>query len=155
MTLLGYAPSHAVVTVPVEGSDVRVEIVLRPTVLSLEGINVTASPRSADPLNITQSTVELSGKALERNLGTSVAQTLSSQPGLSVRYGGPAASTPVIRGLAGERVLVVQNGQRTGDLSSTSRRPRAFGGSARRQPHRGGARARAACCTATTRWAAW
>jgi iron complex outermembrane receptor protein len=120
VTLLGYAPSHAVVMVPVDGPDVRVEIVLRPTVLSLEGINVTASPRSADPLNITQSTVELSGKALERNLGTSVAQTLSSQPGLSTRYGGPAASTPVIRGLAGERVLVVQNGQRTGDLSSTS-----------------------------------
>jgi iron complex outermembrane receptor protein len=120
VTLLGYAPSHAVVTVPVEGPEVRVTIVMRPTVLSLEGINVTASPRSADPLNITQSTVELSGKALERNLGTTVAQTLSSQPGLSVRYGGPAASTPVIRGLAGERVLVVQNGQRTGDLSSTS-----------------------------------
>jgi iron complex outermembrane receptor protein len=120
VTLLGYAPSHAVVTVPAEGADVRVEIVMRPTVLSLEGINVTASPRSADPLNITQSTVELSGKALERNMGTSVAQTLASQPGLSTRYGGPAASTPVIRGLSGERVLVVQNGQRTGDLSSTS-----------------------------------
>ncbi|HEX6042731.1 TonB-dependent receptor [Longimicrobium sp.] len=120
VTLLGYAPGHAVVTVPADGPDVRVEVVLRSTVLSLEGINVTASPRSADPLNITQSTVELSGKALERNLGTSVAQTLASQPGLSVRYGGPAASTPVIRGLSGERVLVVQNGQRTGDLSSTS-----------------------------------
>ncbi|HEU0299584.1 MAG TPA: TonB-dependent receptor [Longimicrobium sp.] len=120
VTLLGYAPSHAVVTLPVEGPEVRVTIIMRHTVLSLEGINVTASPRSADPLNITQSTVELSGKALERNLGTTVAQTLSSQPGLSTRYGGPAASTPVIRGLAGERVLVVQNGQRTGDLSSTS-----------------------------------
>lgn len=120
VTLLGYAPGHAVVTVPADGPEVRAEVVMRSTVLSLEGINVTASPRSADPLNITQSTVELSGKALERNLGTSVAQTLSSQPGLSVRYGGPAASTPVIRGLSGERVLVVQNGQRTGDLSSTS-----------------------------------
>lgn len=119
-TLLGYAPTHAVVVVPAEGPEVRVTMVMRSTVLSLEGINVTASPRSADPLNITQSTVELSGKALERSMGTSVAQTLSAQPGLSVRYGGPAASTPVIRGLAGERVLVVQNGQRTGDLSSTS-----------------------------------
>ena len=119
-TLLGYAPTHAVVVVPAEGADVRVTMVMRSTVLSLEGINVTASPRSADPLNITQSTVELSGKALERSMGASVAQTLSAQPGLSVRYGGPAASTPVIRGLAGERVLVVQNGQRTGDLSSTS-----------------------------------
>jgi iron complex outermembrane recepter protein len=120
VTLLGYAPGHAVVTVPADGPEVRAEITLRSTVLSLEGINVTASPRSADPLNITQSTVELSGKALERNMGTSVAQTLASQPGLAVRYGGPAASTPVIRGLSGERVLVVQNGQRTGDLSSTS-----------------------------------
>jgi iron complex outermembrane receptor protein len=120
VTLLGYAPGHAVVTVPADGPDVRVEVVMRSTVLSLEGINVTASPRSADPLNITQSTVELSGKALERNMGTTVAQTLSAQPGMSVRYGGPAASTPVIRGLSGERVLVVQNGQRTGDLSSTS-----------------------------------
>lgn len=120
VTLLGYAPGHAVAVVPADGADVRVSITLRTTVLSLEGINVTASPRSADPLNITQSTVELSGKALERSLGTSVAQTLSAHPGLTVRYGGPAASTPVIRGLAGERVLVVQNGQRTGDLSSTS-----------------------------------
>ena len=119
-TLLGYAPAHAVVTVPAEGPEVRVTLVMRATVLSLEGINVTASPRSADPLNITQSTVELSGKALERSMGTSVAQTLGSQPGLAVRYGGPAASTPVIRGLSGERVLVVQNGQRTGDLSATS-----------------------------------
>ena len=120
VTLLGYAPGHAVAVVPASGADVRVEVTLRATVLSLEGINVTASPRSADPLNITQSTVELSGKALERSMGTSVAQTLAAQPGLSVRYGGPAASTPVIRGLSGERVLVVQNGQRTGDLSSTS-----------------------------------
>ncbi|HEX6912910.1 MAG TPA: TonB-dependent receptor [Longimicrobium sp.] len=120
VTLLGYAPGHAVAVVPAAGPEVRVEVTMRSTVLSLEGINVTASPRSADPLNITQSTVELSGKALERSMGTSVAQTLSAQPGLSVRYGGPAASTPVIRGLSGERVLVVQNGQRTGDLSSTS-----------------------------------
>ncbi|HEU4452980.1 MAG TPA: TonB-dependent receptor [Longimicrobium sp.] len=120
VTLLGYAPSHAVVVVPESGPDVRVEITLRVTALSIEGINVTASPTSADPLNITQSTTELSGKALERNVGTTVAQTLQSQPGMAVRYGGPATSTPVIRGLSGERVLVLQNGQRTGDLSSTS-----------------------------------
>ncbi|HEX5724997.1 MAG TPA: TonB-dependent receptor [Longimicrobiaceae bacterium] len=120
VTLLGYAPGHAVVTLPEEGPEVRVTVRLRPTPLSIEGINVTASPASADPLRITQSTVELSGKALERRVGTTVAQTLSSEPGMSVRYAGPAASTPVIRGLSGERVLVLQNGQRTGDLSATS-----------------------------------
>ncbi|HEX2202155.1 MAG TPA: TonB-dependent receptor, partial [Longimicrobium sp.] len=120
VTLLGYAPGHAEVVVPADGPDVRVEVTLRATALSIEGINVTASPASADPLRITQSTVELSGKALERSVGTSVAQTLSSQPGLSTRYNGPATATPVIRGLSGERVLVLENGQRTADLSSTS-----------------------------------
>ncbi|HEX2093769.1 MAG TPA: TonB-dependent receptor [Longimicrobiaceae bacterium] len=118
--LIGYAPGHAVVTVPESGEDVHVTISLRPTPLQIEGINVTASAATADPLNITQSTLELSGKALERNLGGTVAQTLSREPGIATRYGGPATSTPVIRGLSGERVLVLQNGQRTGDLSSTS-----------------------------------
>src|ERR1700741_3872244 len=120
VTLLGYAPAHVQVTVPEEGDPVRVEVVMRVTALSIEGINVTASPSSADPLNITQSTSELSGKALERNVGVSVAQTLQSQPGRRVLYGGPATSTPVIRGLSGERVLVLENGQRAADLSSTS-----------------------------------
>ena len=118
-TLLGYAPSHAVVTVTDAGT-ATVEIQMRSTPLAIEGINVTASPGSADPMRITQSTAEVSGKELERNLGASVAQTLASQPGLSQRYSGPAASTPVIRGLSGERVLVLENGQRTGDLSSSS-----------------------------------
>ena len=120
VTLLGYAPSHVTVVVPETGVPATVDIRMRTTVLAIEGINVTASPGSADPLRITQSTAEISGKELERNLGTSVAQTLSTQPGLSVRYSGPAASTPVIRGLSGERVLVLQNGQRTGDLAASS-----------------------------------
>ena len=120
VTLLGYAPSHVTVVVPESGAPTSVKIQLRATALAIEGINVTASPGSADPLRITQSTAEVSGKELERNLGTSVAQTLASQPGLTVRYSGPAASTPVIRGLSGERVLVLENGQRTGDLSASS-----------------------------------
>ncbi len=120
VTLLGYAPSHVTVVVPETGAPASVAIRMRTTVLAIEGINVTASPGNADPLRITQSTAEISGKELERNLGTSVAQTLATQPGLSVRYSGPAASTPVIRGLSGERVLVLQNGQRTGDLSASS-----------------------------------
>ena len=120
VTLLGYAPSHVTVVVPESGAPASVDIRLRATALAIEGINVTASPGSADPLRITQSTAEVSGKELERNLGTSVAQTLASQPGLNVRYAGPAASTPVIRGLSGERVMVLENGQRTGDMTSSS-----------------------------------
>ena len=88
--------------------------------LRLADVVVTASPTGADPLRITQSTVELAGKELQRNLGGSVAQTLSSEPGMAMRFNGPAANVPVIRGLSGERILVLQDGQRAGDLSSTS-----------------------------------
>lgn len=120
VSLLGYAPVHLEVAVPESGPPMRVTVVLQLSPLALEGLNVTASPGGSDPLGITQSTVQLSGKEMDRNLGASVAQTLGSQPGMSVRYSGPAASTPVIRGLAGERILVLQNGQRTGDLASSS-----------------------------------
>ncbi|MFN2564647.1 MAG: TonB-dependent receptor [Gemmatimonadaceae bacterium] len=118
--LIGYAPAHADVDVPVSGPDVSVNVVMRPTALRLASVQVTASPLGADPLDITQSTHELSGKHLERSLGASVAQTLSREPGIQMRYAGPAAAAPVIRGLTDERILVLQDGARTGDLSSSS-----------------------------------
>ncbi|MDQ3388017.1 MAG: TonB-dependent receptor [Gemmatimonadota bacterium] len=119
-TLLGYAPGHVEVVVPQSGPEVRVTITLEVTALALSGLQVTASALSEDPLRVTQSTIQLTGKELARNLGTTVAQTLAEQPGISTRYAGPAASVPVIRGLTGERILVLQDGQRAGDLSSTS-----------------------------------
>ncbi|HEX5831820.1 MAG TPA: TonB-dependent receptor, partial [Gemmatimonadaceae bacterium] len=48
------------------------------------------------------------------------AQTLAGEPGLANRYNGPAASMPVVRGLTGERIVVLQDGERTGDLAATS-----------------------------------
>ncbi|MFN2564011.1 MAG: TonB-dependent receptor, partial [Gemmatimonadaceae bacterium] len=118
--LIGYAPAHADVDVPASGPDVTVSVVMRPTALRLSSVQVTASPLGVDPLDITQSTHELSGKHLERNLGASVAQTLSREPGIQMRYAGPGAAAPVIRGLTDERILVLQDGARAGDLSSSS-----------------------------------
>lgn len=120
VSLIGYAPGHVETTLAPDGAASRVTVVLVPTPLALEGLVVTGTPGAADPLRVSQSTVQLSGKALERNLGATVAQTLSQEPGVDTRYNGPAASTPVIRGLSGDRVLVLQNGQRTGDLSGAA-----------------------------------
>src|SRR5690606_13326493 len=111
---------HAEVTVPSSGSEIAVTLVMEPSPLALGGVQVTVSPTGADPLQITQSTLELSGKALERNLRTSLAQTLENSPGISTRYQGPGATLPVIRGLTGERILVLQDGKRTGDLAAGS-----------------------------------
>lgn len=117
---IGFAPGHAVANVPADGDSVRVTIIMRSTPLRLSGVQITATPTGSDALDLTQSTVALAGKELARSLGPSVAQTLSAEPGISMRYAGPAANTPVIRGLSGERILVLQDGERAGDLSSTS-----------------------------------
>jgi iron complex outermembrane receptor protein len=44
---------------------------------------------------------------LERELSGTLAQTLRYQPGSAVRFNGPAAAMPVMRGLTGDRVLIL------------------------------------------------
>ena len=120
-TLIGYAPARVAVVVPdTSAAPVRVTIVMRATALQLPGIEITATRVATDPLDITQSTVELSGQALSRRVSTSVAQTLASEPGMTQRYSGPAANMPVIRGLTDDRIVVLENGERSGDLASSA-----------------------------------
>lgn len=117
---IGYSSAHQVVTVPASGPDVRVTIVMHVATVRLSSVNVTATPTGTDPLDVTQATVQLSGKELQRALGTSIGTTLAKEPGMATRFNGPMAATPVIRGLTGERVLVLQDGDRAGDLSSAA-----------------------------------
>ncbi|MHB1222989.1 MAG: TonB-dependent receptor [Gemmatimonadaceae bacterium] len=116
---LGYAPGHVEFDLPVTGDTTHVVIVMHQTPLRLQSVRVTAIA-TGDTRTATQSTVELSGQALARNIGSTVAQTLASEPGLAMRFSGPAASAPMIRGLSGDRILVLQDGQRSGDLSSSA-----------------------------------
>jgi iron complex outermembrane receptor protein len=115
---IGYASTHEVITVGASGADVQVTVTMRVATVRLSSVNVTATPTGSDPLNVTQATVQLAGKELQRALSTSIGQTLSKEPGMATRFNGPLASTPVIRGLTGERVLVLQDGERAGDLSA-------------------------------------
>lgn len=64
--------------------------------------------------------LSLAGDALRERLGGSVAATLAGTPGLWQRYNGPAAAQPVVRGLAGDRVLVLEDGVPTGDVATTA-----------------------------------
>jgi iron complex outermembrane receptor protein len=50
----------------------------------------------------------------------SLGETLSRQPGVSSTYFGPGASRPVIRGIGGDRVRILEGGIGVGDASSTS-----------------------------------
>ncbi|MBL0938295.1 MAG: TonB-dependent receptor [Gemmatimonadaceae bacterium] len=62
----------------------------------------------------------LEGRQLDRRLAPSLAATLAGEPGVTARSNGPMATQPVIRGLTGDRVLVLEDGQRTGDIATTA-----------------------------------
>ncbi|MDE2871852.1 MAG: TonB-dependent receptor [Gemmatimonadota bacterium] len=53
---------------------------------------------------------------LQRHLAGTLAQTVESVPGVAVTSMGPGTSQPVIRGLGGDRILVLEDGQRVGDV---------------------------------------
>lgn len=116
-SLQGYAPARRDVSVPGAST---VDLVLARTPLSIPGIQVTATPGAGDTRAVTQATTQLGGRALEREMGGTLAQTLRNQPGVAVRSMGPGAAAPVVRGLTGDRVLVLQDGQRAGDLAGSA-----------------------------------
>ncbi len=118
--LIGYRPGHADVTVPATGPDVDVTITLVSSPLRLSSIVVSASPTGSDIAQLTHAATELSDQALLRSVGASISQTLAAEPGLAMRFNGPAANAPIIRGLHGDRILMLQDGERTGDLSSAA-----------------------------------
>lgn len=81
-------------------------------------VSVSAEPR--DQFRAYQPTSVLAGQDLTRELGATLSATLLNQPGVAARSFGAAPARPVIRGLDGDRVQILEDGQRTGDLSSQS-----------------------------------
>ena len=87
---------------------------------SLEEIVVTATPLRESPLDMAQPTAIVSGDDLRRQIEGSIGETLSKELGVSSTYFGPSASRPVIRGLGGDRVQVLQDGLSALDISGLS-----------------------------------
>ena len=101
------------------GVESRVEIVLEPG-SHFEEIVVTASADARDPLDLASPTTSLSGQELALRLESSLGETLSGEPGISSSFFGPGASRPIIRGLSGDRVRMLEGGIGTGDASGVS-----------------------------------
>jgi iron complex outermembrane receptor protein len=113
----GFAPSRTDVTVS-ESSPVSVQIGLVSAVHFSE--SVTVSPNSRDTFESYQPATVLGGEDLQQRLGNTLGATLASEPGVNVRSFGSGNARPVVRGLDNDRVLILENGARTGDLSSQS-----------------------------------
>ena len=108
---LGYA-AVAVDIRPGETAAVDLEVAAIP----LPDVVVTAvlSPTSANE-TIRPSAV-FAEETLQRQLAPTLAQTVESVPGVTVTSMGPGTSQPVIRGLGGDRILMLEDGQRVGDV---------------------------------------
>src|SRR5688572_22578753 len=112
----GYSDRRTEVTVSAAATPIEVRV--DPELHFQEVISVAADTRSQ--FEAFQPTSVLAGQELQKQLETSVGETLQNQPGVAARSFGPAPSRPVIRGLSGDRVLILQDGQRMSDLSSQS-----------------------------------
>lgn len=97
---------------------ITVEVPLNPELHYTEIVSV--SPGARDQFESYQPTSVLAGQDLFKQLEPTLGATLSSQPGVAQRSFGPGPARPVIRGLDGDRVLILEDGQRMGDLSSQS-----------------------------------
>lgn len=89
-------------------------------VLKLENFVVSASPFGRAAADTAQAVTLLTGEALARQIQPSLGETLANLPGVASTYYGPGASRPLIRGLGGERVRILENSVGTLDASVAS-----------------------------------
>ena len=81
---------------------------------------LSVSPNARPQFESYQPTTVLDGQELTKNLESTLAATLSEAPGVALREFGPGPARPIIRGLDGDRIAILEDGQRMGDLSSQS-----------------------------------
>ncbi len=88
---------------------------------TLDKVTVTARPiglqsieHIAQPINI------LNNEELAKRQSSTIGETLSNIPGVTTNRFSPLASRPIIRGLGGSRVLVLENGISSMDVSTIS-----------------------------------
>ncbi len=106
-------------TIAVDASTPHIQISLEELPFQLETLWVYGWKRELSQLERTTDLV-LGEAELEKRVGMTLANTLANEIGVSQRTMGRAIARPVIRGLGGNRLLILENGERTGDKSASS-----------------------------------
>ena len=101
-----------------EKQTIEVDVEVSRRGIDLAEIVLTASP-TASGFRYQPDAVFL-GENLQRQSQPSFGEMLNGQPGVAMRSMGSAPARPVIRGLDGDRILILENGERMGDISETS-----------------------------------
>ena len=88
--------------------------------VALDQFLTSATPFKRNQVDLAQSTTVLAGRALLLKQQPTLGATLGGETGISDSYFGPGASRPIVRGLDGERVRILENGLALLDASANS-----------------------------------
>lgn len=110
----GFAHKNATAVVKQSG-DTQLTLTLASS--PIEVIDVTASPFHASVIESSTPASVLGQDRLRREQGATLGDTLEKEVGVHTNFHAGVASTPVIRGLSGPRVLITQNGLDVSDAS--------------------------------------
>ena len=92
----------------------------RQDVHQLDSVVVTASPLHQTAEELVRPVEVLAGEKLDEAKTNTLGQTLERSPGIQSSSFGPGVGRPIIRGLDGARVQVVNDGMGSGDVSTLS-----------------------------------
>jgi len=84
---------------------------------AIESVVVYASGLHKNNMEMVSPVSVLTGEHLKNKAQATLGETLKGIPGVNSTYFGPVASSPIIRGMDGPRVKVMQNGLDTSDAS--------------------------------------
>lgn len=101
----------------VAGSTTTISLEMDP-LFRLDELVVSAGPLSARRSETYQPSSALTGLELTKAAQSSLGETLAGEPGVTSSYNGPGASRPIIRGLGGDRVRILEGGVGSGDVSN-------------------------------------
>jgi iron complex outermembrane receptor protein len=107
---IGYAPQVHRVTLGDE--DLTLDVELKPSLVELPDLQVTAAPLATTSLTSPQPVSVLGGSDLEAGRSPTLGETVSALPGVRSFSTGSGVGKPVIRGLTSNRVLVLADGER-------------------------------------------
>jgi iron complex outermembrane recepter protein len=110
VSAIGFAP--VVERFTVGEQDTVLHVSLKPSIVELQALQVTASPNATTLLNSPQPVSALSGDELALAQAPSLGETIQALPGVRSLNTGTGIGKPVIRGLTSNRVLVIADGQR-------------------------------------------
>lgn len=108
VSFIGYTNYHS--EIEVKASDLLINVQLKPTILMMPALNVTAAAAPTDVLTSNRTVSVLSKHELESQHANSMSDALRTVPGVQTVEQGPMIAKPIIRGMTNQRIVILKDG---------------------------------------------